>query len=180
MTTLEPVSQTFKVEMPITIRQAEKADLAQLEMDGLFERFRLLFQRAYREQKLGNRIMLVADCNGSVIGRLFILLKSTDTSIADGTKRAYLYSFFVLSPFRGRSVGTRMVKQAEALLLERNFRIATIAVAKENEAALRLYERLNYVRIRQDPGKWSYTDHKGVTHDVVEPCWILEKKLKMV
>jgi ribosomal protein S18 acetylase RimI-like enzyme len=123
--------------------------------------------------------MLIADSNGVVVGRLFILFVSSDRSIADGYKRAYLYSFYMMSPFRGQGIGTHMVSYAEDVLQERGYHYATIAVAKDNYGALRLYERLNYARIREDPGKWSYTDHLGKTHRIHEPCWILEKILQV-
>ncbi|MEM6283889.1 MAG: GNAT family N-acetyltransferase [Chloroflexota bacterium] len=172
-----PIASVIDVHMPVTIRTVRRDDLAALEMDGLFIKFRNLFRRAYREQRNGRRLLLMADSNGHAVGRLFILFVSSDHSIADGRHRAYLYSFFVLSAFRGHGIGTHMVQYAEEFLRERGFRYATIAVAKDNGGALRLYERLGYTHVREDPGKWSYTDHLGKTHRVHEPCWILEKIL---
>lgn len=177
MTDVEAYTEVFQLNMSVTIRPAKGSDLPKLEYDGQFIKFRNLFRRAFREQQIGRRLMIIADCNDYPVGRLFILFMSSDLLIADGDTRAYLYSFFVLPSFRGQQIGTRMVEYAETYLREKGFSIATIAVAKDNVGALRLYERLNYVQIREDPGKWSYTDHMGRTHRMNEPCWILEKQL---
>jgi ribosomal protein S18 acetylase RimI-like enzyme len=177
MTSAEPQPNQIEVKLSLTIRPAVREDLPHLEMDGLFVRFRNLFRRAYRDMQRNQRLLLVADCNNAIVGRLFILFKSNDKSIADGRSRAYFYSFFVLAPFRGMGLGTRMVEYAEALIRERGYRAVTIAVAKDNPGALRLYRRLGYRILRSDEGRWSYTDHRGRTHHMNEPCWILEKIL---
>jgi ribosomal protein S18 acetylase RimI-like enzyme len=177
MTNVDPEPERLAVNMTVTVRPATQADLPQLEMEGLFTKFRNIFRRAYREMQHGQRLMLVAACNGTVVARLFILFRSGDDSIANGKTRAYLYSFYVLPAFRGMGLGTHMIRYAEQTLIERGFRFVTIAVAKENTGALRLYQRLNYCIIREDAGRWSYTDHLGRTHRMNEPCWILEKVL---
>jgi ribosomal protein S18 acetylase RimI-like enzyme len=174
---IPPHPITLDVHFPVQIRVAVQDDLPKLEMDGQFIRFRNLFRRAYREQQTGRRMMLVADCNDAIVGRLFILFGSSDHTIADGRNRAYLYSFFVMTPFRGQGIGTQMVEYAESVLQQRNFHYVTIAVAKDNPGALRLYERMDYIKKREDAGRWSYTDHQGRIHRVNEPCWILEKTL---
>ena len=81
--------------------------------------------------------------------------------------------------FRGRGIGTRLLEEAENILVERGFRWATIAVAKDNPDALRLYRRLGFRTIRADDGDWSYRDHEGSLRFVHEPCWVLEKQLHL-
>ena len=166
------------VELPVTLRLARFDDLPKLEWYGQYTHFRNLFRRAYREQQHHRRLMLVADCNDFPIGHVFIQLHSTETGIADGDGRAYLYALRVMDMFRGRGIGTRLMVEAESMLIERGFGWATIAVAKDNPDALRLYKRLGYRKIREDSGDWSYRDHEGATRYVHEPCWILEKKLQ--
>jgi ribosomal protein S18 acetylase RimI-like enzyme len=173
-----PHPATLDLQVPVIVRQATRDDVYRLEWDGQFTQFRNLFRRAYKEQQNGRRLMLVADYNGYPIGRLFVLFTSSDNFIANGSTRAYLYSFYIMTPFRGLGIGSHMVRYAEAVLIERGFQFATIAVAKQNSGALRLYERLHYTHVREDPGRWSYTDHIGRTHRVQEPCWILEKALQ--
>lgn len=165
------------LNIDITLRLAQKSDLPRMEWYGQYVHFRNLFRRAYREQLQGKRLMLLADMNDFPIGHIFIQLRSSNTRIADGVSRAYLYSFRVMDLFQGKGIGTRLIQEAESILIDRGFGIVTIAVAKDNNGALRLYERLGYRKFADDPGKWSYIDHKGFTHYVEEPCWLLKKSL---
>lgn len=171
--------QVFTVELPIHIRLANQHDIPRLEWYGQYAHFRNLFRKAYREQLQGKRLIIVADCNNFPIGHIFIQLKSNNTRIANGVSRLYFYSFRVMEMFQGRGIGTQILTEAENMMIDRGFRYATIAVAKDNVAALRLYERLNYHKFAEDPGRWSYMDHKGNVKSVEEPCWILEKTLKL-
>lgn len=169
----------FTISMPITLRIAEKSDIPRLEWYGQYRHYRNLFRRVYREQLRGRRLILVADCNGFPIGHVFIQFKSTNAHIADGVDRAYLYAFRVMEMFQGRGIGTRLIGEAESILVDRGFCSVTIAAAKINIRALNLYERLGYHIVGDDPGKWSYVDHLGRIRQVEEPCWVLEKILTM-
>ncbi len=177
MTNLD--TDTHYLRLPIVIRTANKEDVAKLEWYGQYTHFRNLLRRAYREQMLGRRLMLVADYNDFPIGQLFIQLKSNNRLIADGKRRAYLYSFRVMEMFRGQGIGTMLVNHAENFISNRGYNSVTIAVAKDNHGAIRLYERLGYGKFAEDSGKWSYTNHHGKTCYVHEPCWLLEKSLEM-
>jgi GNAT superfamily N-acetyltransferase len=175
MTALEPV--TMSLHLPIVFRFANKTDLPKLEWYGQYSHFRNLFARAFREQLKGRRLMLVADCNNFPIGHIFVSLRSANRAIADGEQRAYLYSLRVMELFRGHGIGTRLILEAEAILRERGILWTTIAVAKDNSRARRLYERLGYNIFADDIGQWSYIDHRGESRFVNEPCWILEKQI---
>lgn len=165
------------VTLKVKVRKLEQDDLAKLEWFGQFIHYRRLFLRSYRGQLDGSRLMLVADINGFPIGRLFIQFRSKKASISDGRKRAYLYSFYVMELFQGQGIGTHLIKTAESILLERGFEVATIAVAKVNEGALRLYQRQGYHIFREEEGRWRYYDHNNILRHVHEPCWLLEKML---
>lgn len=175
MTASEP--ETLTLNIPVTFRIADKSDVHKLEWYGQFTHFRNLIKRAYREQQRGRRIMLLADFNDFPIGQVFIQLASSNSLIADGNSRAYLYSFRVMSLFQGQGIGTRLLHEAESILTEHGFKTTTLSVAKENAGALRLYQRNGYQIFGEDAGKWSYVNHKGVTCYVEEPCWILKKGL---
>ncbi len=175
MTAYEPAP--FTVHLPITFRFATKHDLRRLEWFGEYTHFRNLIRRAYREQMQGRRLMLLADCHGYPVGQVFIQLASRDSRIADGSSRGYLYAFRVQAMFRGQGIGTRLLHEAEALLSERGYSWTTLSVAKDNEAALRLYQRQSYHIIGEDSGHWSYVDHRGVTQHMHEPAWVMEKRL---
>ena len=168
---------SLSVSLDIDLRLAMKSDLPKLEWFGQYTHYRMLFRRAFREQAQGRRLMLVADCNDFPIGHVFIQLSGGDASVADGQTRAYFYAFRVMEMFRRRGIGGALLDEAEAIVRERGYRWSTIAVAKENTDALRLYERRDYHIFRDDPGQWSYRDHRGETHWVNEPCWLMEKRL---
>lgn len=174
MTTLEPAS--MMVHLPIALRIATQADLPKMEWYGQYAHHRQLFQRAFREQQQGRRRILLADCNNFPIGHIFILLKNGNGAIGEGSHHAYFYSLRVMEMFRNQGIGTRLIQEAETLVKDQGFMQATIAVAKDNRSALRLYQRLGYQIFAEDSGRWSYVDHHGQTQQVNEPCWFLEKK----
>ena len=177
MAALDHISLT--VELPIHIRIATSEDIPHLEWYGQYKHYRNLFRKGYLEQLQNKRLIIVADCNDFPIGYLFMQLQSNNPRIANGRSRVYFYSFRVMEMFQGKGIGTQLLTEAENMMMDRGFRSSTIAVAKENIAAQRLYERLGYRIFAEDPGKWSYTDHKGDIRRVEEPCWILEKNFKV-
>lgn len=176
--TVPPHSITLpQSKRDITIRKVTEQDLTALEMDGMFTHFRRVYLRALEEQKQGVRLLLIAESSHGVVGRLFILFRSTDKRIADGKERAYLYSFFVHPNYRCEGLGTLMMEHIENLLQEHGISFVTLAVAKDNAGALRLYQRLKYDILRESSGQWDYIDHEGKKQQVNEPCYILGKQL---
>jgi GNAT superfamily N-acetyltransferase len=168
---------TLPLRLDLHLRLAVKDDLPKLEWFGQYVHFRSQFRRAFREQEHGRRLMLIADLNDFPIGQVFIQLSGGEPAVADGNTRAYFYAFRVMEMFRGHGIGTALIEEAERLVYERGYDWATIAVAKTNAGAKRLYERLAYRVFREDSGEWSYRDHRGVVRWVREPCWLMEKAL---
>lgn len=177
MTSHEYAFQELSIKAKLKIRVATLSDVSKLEWNGQFAHFRNLFRRAFLEQKRGNRLMLVMDFNGYPIARLFIQFDSPTSSIADGKRRGYIYSFTVMEPFRNLGIGTRMLTTAESILRQRGFRVVTISVAKDNTRALKLYKREKYRIYGEDDGQWQYRDHEGKTHQVNEPSFLMKKTL---
>ena len=176
MTTLD--QPALMLEMAVTLRLATYSDLPKLEWYGQYTHFRALFRRTFQEQLQRRRLMLVADCNDFPIGNIFIQL-SGEQRFNDGRRRAYFYSLRVMDMFQGHGIGTRLLHEAEVLAAENRFRWATIAAARDNPRARRLYERLGYYVVAEDEGKWSYRDHENRVRYVHEPCWVLEKQIDM-
>lgn len=166
------------LNLRLRIRKLRHDDLAKLEWYGQFSHFRNLFARSYQGQREGKRFLLVADLKDFPIGRLFIQFGEKNSRFSDGSSRAYLYSFQVMELFQGFGIGTRLIRIAEALLIQHKFSIATIAVVKTNEGALRLYQREGYKIYGEDEGRWSYFDQFGNEQKIHEPCWLLEKHLR--
>lgn len=161
----------------LRIRPIVKDDLPQLEWNGLFTHFRQVFWKSFIEQQLGDRHLLVAELNDQIIGRLFILHRRSQFERPPAQRSGYLYSFYVLEPFRGSGIGSALLTAAEAHLISLQIYTATMAVARTNHSALRLYQRHGYRLTGKDNGEWSYLDHLGVLRKVTEPCYFLEKSL---
>ena len=168
----------LSLQIDVLFRPAEKADLPKLEWYGQYTHFRRVFQRAYEDQLAGRRLMLVAEINGWPIGQIFLQLETLDEPLIGGGKRGYLYSLRVMDHLQGRGIGTALVQEAESLLISRGYASVSIAAAKDNPGARRLYERLGFHVFMEDSGRWQYTDHEGRIRNVVEPCWVLEKRLR--
>jgi len=79
--------------------------------------------------------------------------------------------------FRGEGIGTTLMETAEEDLRQRGFQLVSLNVARNNQDARRLYERLGYQVVAPEPGIWSYIDHRGRRRQVEEPAWRMEKEL---
>jgi len=159
----------------IVIRAARADDLEAMEWEGEYRRYRVVYQRAYAESLRGRRVLLVAELQGLIIGQIFV---QVDSTLAAGSGRAaYLYALRVRPEYRSRGIGTELVREAEALLRQRGFGRALISVAKDNDAARRLYERLGFEVFGEDAGNWTYIDDQGQVQEAHEPAFLLEKLL---
>ncbi len=167
----------LSIHLPVGIRHAQERDLPRLEWDAEAWSLRTLFRQTFEESLTGRRAMLVADCQGWPVGRLFMQLAPSHTDYADGYTRAYLFSLHVLAPFRGHGIGSHLIRAAEQVACSRGFRLTTIAVAQENLRARSLYERLGYRIFRQDQSSWRYHDPNGQEHHIQETCWVLSRQL---
>lgn len=162
----------------VQIRQIERSDLPALEWDGEYTHFRRLYNEIYEGVVKGKAVMWVADLNGlSIIGQLFVQLSSSRTELANGTSRAYIYSFRIQPSYRDKGLGTHMLQIAEKDLAERGFQWVTLNVARDNPDARRLYERQGYRVVAKEPGNWTYRDERGITREVHEPAWRMGKRL---
>ncbi len=162
----------------VTIRHIRESDLPALEWDGEFTHFRRVYTDAYRRHERGLLIMWVADLPGEgIIGQVFIQLNSNRKELADGKRRAYLYSFRIKAEYRSAGLGSRVLEIVEDDLRRKGYSSVTLNVAKDNEGAQRLYERHGYRIVAHEPGVWSYPDEKGQWQLVNEPAWRMEKRL---
>jgi len=166
------------LEQQIVIRQAVKRDLPALEWGGEFSHFRHLFAEAYRLQELGDVLMWVVDLpDFGIIGQLFIQLYGPNQIQTSQIKYAYIYGFRIRSDYRGIGIGSRLLKTVESDLIQRDFKRISLNVARDNDAARRLYEREGYRVVAPEPGIWSYLDEKGRRRFVNEPAWRMEKNI---
>ncbi|HNT54291.1 MAG TPA: GNAT family N-acetyltransferase [Anaerolineaceae bacterium] len=162
----------------IVIRPAVRSDLPALEWEGEFSHFRRIFEQAYDRMLKHKAIIWLADFQGDIIGQVFIQLDCDRPELANGSDRAYLYSFRVRPAYRGRGLGSRMVAVVENDLRQRGYRTLTLNVARDNPRAQQLYQRLGFEITAPEPGFWSYPDQHGVWHQMEEPAWRMEKELQ--
>jgi ribosomal protein S18 acetylase RimI-like enzyme len=163
----------------VVIRQMAATDLAGLEWGGEFTHFRRVYADAYQRSVSGSAVLWVAELPGEgIIGQVFLQLVCDRSELADGRRRAYLYSFRIRPKFRRAGLGTRIMVMVEEFLRRRGFQSVTLNVAKTNVDAQRLYFRRGYRIVAHEPGIWSYPDENGVWRQVEEPAWRLEKRLK--
>jgi ribosomal protein S18 acetylase RimI-like enzyme len=113
--------------------------------------------------------------NVGLIGQVFLQLVSDRPELSDGWQRAYLYSFRVKPEYRNNGLGTRMTEVVEDFLRSRKYTRVTLNVARDNPDATRLYKRLGYQIVAEEPGVWSYPDDEGTWHTLTEPSWRMEK-----
>ena len=162
----------------VTIRYLLPGDLPALEWGGEYTHFRRLFHDAYEYALQARSILWVAElANRGLIGQLFVQLFSGRRELANGFERAYIYGFRIKPEYRNAGLGERMMTTAENDLYQRGFHTITLNVGQNNPDARRLYERLGYQIVADDPGRWSYLDHLGLRQEVDEPAWRMEKKL---
>ena len=159
------------------IREVRESDLHALEWDGEFKHFRRLYRHALDEAKLGRRILLVVENEGEILGQIFIHLKSKWNHHFAPDRTGYLHSFRVKPRFRMMGIGTSLLQEAEERLLDYGFSRAIISVAKDNVPARLMYEKLGYTIFAEDPGELSYFDDNGVLQNIIEPSFILAKKI---
>ena len=108
---------------------------------------------------------MVADFNGFPIAQVALHWggKIAHPGIPD------IQSLRVMPAFRGLNIGTRLIEACENEVLQQNGNRIGLAVALNNGAARRLYERLGYVADGEPyDDKWDYRDARGQKINVVE------------
>ena len=173
-----PCSKHFNKLGDIYIRKVKEEDLPALEWDGAYSKFRRMYTSLYRDTQTGCALMwMIETQKKEMVGQAFVMLRSGETAAADGKRRAYIFSFRIKPEYRNQGIGSYLMLFIQKDLCDRGFKILTLNVAKENKDALRLYKRLGYKIVGAHPGKWSYTDHQGKTHQVNEPAWRMMKRI---
>ncbi|MFM8319673.1 MAG: GNAT family N-acetyltransferase [Chloroflexota bacterium] len=170
---------TSEVQSQAMIRQLRADDLPALEWGGEYRHFRRLYREIYQGACMGRAVMWVAELPpAGVIGQVFVQLDSARKELADGAIRAYIYGFRIQALYRSQGLGGRMLATVEGDLQRRRFYWATLNVARENPDARRFYERHGYQVVADEPGRWYYMDDDNLRHDVHEPAWRMEKRIK--
>ncbi|MEW6567480.1 MAG: GNAT family N-acetyltransferase [Chloroflexota bacterium] len=159
------------------IREATPGDLPAMEWEGEYRRYRRLYRQAMAEANAGRYRILLAEADRQVVGQVLVRLGVAPPQLGDPADAGYLHALRVRPAYRNQGLGSRLISEAETLLRRQGYRRVALAVAKDNTAARRLYERLGYNVVADDPGGWSYLDDEGRLRHVREPAHILQKTL---
>jgi GNAT superfamily N-acetyltransferase len=103
------------------------------------------YERYLGEQNEGTRVMLIAFVRGEVAGYVNVLWES-DYELFAAASIPEINDLNVLAPYRGRAIGTALVRAAEAVIREAGGATVGIGVGTtpEYDAARRLYPALGY------------------------------------
>jgi len=121
------------------IRAAEPADVPALHAleQACFEGDRLSRRRLRHWVAAENRVFLVAERAGQVLGYALVLLRR-------GTRLARLYSLAVGPAGRGQGIGKALLAAAEEASSQSGRLFMRLEVAEDNLPAIALYQQLGY------------------------------------
>ncbi|KFA60484.1 hypothetical protein S40285_07760 [Stachybotrys chlorohalonatus IBT 40285] len=86
--------------------------------------------------------------DSSLIGVIICKLE-VHSSHSPPTRRGYIAMLAVASPFRGHGVATALVKQSIEAMAKRNADEIVLETEETNASAMRLYERLGFLRSKK-------------------------------
>ncbi len=128
-----------------------------------------------KEQQKGNSIYLIAWHKDMPVGHAFLKFygRVKIKNVPD------IEDIFVSSKYRGKGIGSQLIKKAEALAKQQGYSKIGLGVGVENKEAISLYQRMGYrdSRVKQFRISGSHTDKKGKKHSWEETCIYLIKDL---
>lgn len=127
----------------VRVRRAELSDLEDLVAleESSFATDRLSREQYRRHLDSETAQVLVASANHRrFLGTAVVFFRK-------GTKVARLYSIATHAEARGKGVGSALLEASEQLARRRGCKVLRLEVRTDNDAAIRLYERLGYDRI---------------------------------
>jgi ribosomal protein S18 acetylase RimI-like enzyme len=124
------------------------------------------WQHALAEAALGRRVVLGAWCGDVLAGTVTLLLDCPPNQ----PHRGEIAKLMTRPSHRGRGIGTRLMRQAEAEAVLRQRTLLVLDTAVDGGAA-ELYDRLGYVRVGEIPF-YALKPHGGLTG-----TWIYWKRI---
>jgi ribosomal protein S18 acetylase RimI-like enzyme len=165
--------ERWTVQLEVSVRPCLRSDLRGLEWYGVFRAHHRRFAAELARQRRGEALILVALVQGSPIGQVFI-----DLSQARSREVGVLWALRVMPHLQRLGIGTRLISAAERGLAARGLSTAELCVEKWNDAALRLYERLDYARAGELRVTAHRLDSTGRHRSEEVDVWVLRKALR--
>ena len=91
-------------------------------------------------------IALVAEINGKVIGAVWVRIMNDYGHIDDKTPS---FAISIFKEYRGREIGTALMKEMLSILKQRGYEQASLSVQKENYAA-EMYRKLGFQTVKEN------------------------------
>lgn len=141
----------------VEIRSALESEIAALASALAPEVGPEQVMQRWMESQQGYRDMLVAILDGSPVGTVSL---GGVGHVSPNSLR--LFALDVGPAFRGRGIGTRLIGAVEDKAREQRFARVNLEVEVKNVDAIRLYERLGYLRLGQKfIETWMDTNEEG-------------------
>ena len=126
----------------------------------------------------GNAVFWTVEHEGNLIGELYMFKELEDHDFADGGTTTYLCAFRVKKEYRGKSLGSRLLRKALDELKQEGFTHATIGVNPDEVQNVNLYRHLGFRTKVKD----CFLDPCGFNADKTpvideEGWWLLSKDL---
>ena len=152
----------------LTIRPLEERDLAPLARSLRLSSHHVAGR--WLERQAGRRTSSVAELGGEVAGSVSFEERK------ELSRMLHLYALAVAQPYQRRGIGARLVEHVEAQAAERGLKGIHLGAGVDNEAALRLYERLGYRRVGEPyTARWTWHGPDGEEQDIAERCYRMLK-----
>ncbi len=155
--------------MEIKIRDAVAADLAVPVVGGSAGEYVPQLTRHLDLAAKGLGAVLVAEADGSIVGRGFIERWGKPQC-------AWLGGLVVDPEHQRQGIATALLAAAEARTLALGYRSLYLTVGKQNDRALPLYDKNGYRRIGEDRSSGLVAADGTVVHPA-EPVWVMRKVL---
>jgi GNAT superfamily N-acetyltransferase len=160
-------------QAPTHIRVTTARDLARLEWDEQLTAHRALIRAAYRRQRRGTVVMLIAECGPYAVGQVWIDLVDRVRAGA-----ALIWAVRVKLGRRGKGIGTALMDAAEAVVAERAFAAVEVGVEKSNERARQFYRRRGYEPNGELLAVTTFRAPDGAMHELRFDQWRLRKAIE--
>ena len=133
------------------IRKMVEEDLPLIEWDGEYARYRKVYREVFRNQLIGLTTALIAESpDDGIVGQVFLTKKEPNPTFSPEDRYLFISSFRVKEPFRGRGLGTLMMKMAELIAQREGLPLLILNCARSNQAALTFYKDAGFEGFRLD------------------------------
>lgn len=108
-----------------------------------------LFPPRFLSPNLVNTYSQALNPQGSSLIGVIVCKLEVHASHSNPTRRGYIAMLAVSSEFRGHGIATALVKKAIDVMTKRNADEIVLETEETNNAAMRLYERLGFLRSKK-------------------------------